>query len=50
MVSETPALRQLMDVYDVYGTEVVGVQSVLPEDVSKYGIINRQTSRSASVS
>ncbi|MFB4366243.1 UTP--glucose-1-phosphate uridylyltransferase GalU [Bacillus sp. LR_6] len=39
MVSETPALRQLMDVYDVYGTEVVGVQSVLPEDVSKYGII-----------
>ncbi|WP_434178702.1 UTP--glucose-1-phosphate uridylyltransferase GalU [Bacillus stercoris] len=40
MVSETPALRQLMDVYDAYGTEVVGVQSVLPEDVSKYGIIN----------
>lgn len=40
MVSETPALRQLMDVYNAYGTEVVGVQSVLPEDVSKYGIIN----------
>lgn len=45
MVSETPALRQLMDVYDVYGTEVVGVQSVLPEDVSKYGIINTSGSQ-----
>lgn len=45
MVSEKPALRQLMDVYADYGTEVVGVQSVLlPEDVSKYGII--QTSGS----
>ncbi|MHA6486339.1 UTP--glucose-1-phosphate uridylyltransferase GalU [Bacillus cabrialesii] len=44
MVSEKPALRQLMDVYAAYGTEVVGVQSVLPEDVSKYGII--QTSGS----
>ncbi|MEC1793484.1 UTP--glucose-1-phosphate uridylyltransferase GalU [Bacillus vallismortis] len=40
MVSEKPALRQLMDVYNAYGTEVIGVQSVLPEDVSKYGIIN----------
>ncbi len=40
MVSEKPALRQLMDVYNAYGTEVVGVQSVLPEDVSKYGMIN----------
>ncbi|MCI3194104.1 UTP--glucose-1-phosphate uridylyltransferase GalU [Bacillus sp. HU-1818] len=39
MVSEKPALRQLMDVYDTCGTEVVGVQSVAPEDVSKYGII-----------
>ncbi|MGG1228672.1 UTP--glucose-1-phosphate uridylyltransferase GalU [Bacillus halotolerans] len=44
MVSEKPALRQLMDVYAAYGTEVVGVQPVLPEDVSKYGII--QTSGS----
>ncbi|WP_336183111.1 UTP--glucose-1-phosphate uridylyltransferase GalU [Bacillus sp. 205(2023)] len=44
MVSEKPALRQVMDVYAAYGTEVVGVQSVLPEDVSKYGII--QTSGS----
>lgn len=44
MVSEKPALRKLMDVYADYGTEVVGVQSVLPEDVSKYGII--QTSGS----
>ncbi len=34
-----------MDVYDAYGTEVVGVQSVLPEDVSKYGIINTSGSQ-----
>lgn len=40
MVSEKPALRQLMDVYNAYSKEVAGVQSVLPEDVSKYGIIN----------
>ncbi|MEK4378108.1 MULTISPECIES: UTP--glucose-1-phosphate uridylyltransferase GalU [Bacillus] len=46
MVSEKPALRQLMDVYADYGTEVVGVQSVLPEDVSKYGIIQTSGSQS----
>ncbi|MBY8914318.1 UTP--glucose-1-phosphate uridylyltransferase GalU [Bacillus sp. YC2] len=39
MVSDTPALLQLIDVYDEYGTEVVGVQPVEPADVSKYGII-----------
>ncbi|KXZ21840.1 UTP--glucose-1-phosphate uridylyltransferase GalU [Bacillus nakamurai] len=39
MVSDTPALLQLIDVYDQYGTEVVGVQPVEPADVSKYGII-----------
>ncbi|MDG0765292.1 UTP--glucose-1-phosphate uridylyltransferase GalU [Bacillus halotolerans] len=45
MVSEKSALRQLMDVYAAYGTEIVGVQSVLPEDVSKYGIIQTSDSQ-----
>lgn len=37
--SETPCLQQLINVYDQYGSSVVGVQSVADEDVSKYGII-----------
>ncbi|WP_307893926.1 UTP--glucose-1-phosphate uridylyltransferase GalU [Bacillus swezeyi] len=39
MVSEKPALQQLIDVYEQYQTEVIGVQTVEPADVSKYGII-----------
>ncbi|WP_319593160.1 UTP--glucose-1-phosphate uridylyltransferase GalU [Bacillus paralicheniformis] len=39
MVSETPALRQLLEVYEEYQSEVIGVQPVDPADVSKYGII-----------
>ncbi|MCI2252824.1 UTP--glucose-1-phosphate uridylyltransferase GalU [Domibacillus sp. PGB-M46] len=39
MMSKKPALRQLMDVHEQAGTDVVGVQHVAPEDVSKYGII-----------
>ena len=36
---ETPCLKQLIDVYDQYGSSVVGVQTVPDKDVSKYGII-----------
>lgn len=43
MVSDTPALSQLIDVYNQHGTEAIGVQPVEPADVSKYGII--QTGR-----
>ncbi|WP_187444548.1 UTP--glucose-1-phosphate uridylyltransferase GalU [Bacillus swezeyi] len=39
MVSEKPALQQLIDVYEQYQTEVIGVQTVEPAEVSKYGII-----------
>lgn len=39
MVSQRPAIRQLMDVYDTTGKQVVGVRTVPQEDVSKYGII-----------
>jgi UTP--glucose-1-phosphate uridylyltransferase len=40
MVSGKPALRQMMDVYEVFDTEMVGVQPVAPEDVWKYGIVS----------
>lgn len=34
-----PCLKQLMEVYEEYGTAVVGVQNVPQEDVSRYGIV-----------
>jgi UTP--glucose-1-phosphate uridylyltransferase len=34
-----PALRQMIEQFEVYGKTVVGVQPVLPEEVSKYGVI-----------
>lgn len=39
MVSDKPALQQLINVYDEYCTNVIGVQTVEPAEVSKYGII-----------
>jgi len=36
---EVPCLKQLMNVYDETNGSVLGVQTVLPKDVSKYGII-----------
>ena len=35
-----PCLKQLIDCYDVYNTSILGVQSVDPENVSKYGIVD----------
>jgi UTP--glucose-1-phosphate uridylyltransferase len=40
MVSETPALLQMIRVYDAYQQPVVGVQQVLSSEVGKYGIIS----------
>lgn len=37
--SEKPCLKQLIDTYEKYETSIIGVQSVLDKDVSKYGII-----------
>lgn len=37
--SETPCLKQLINVYDRYHSSVVGVQKVPDEEVSKYGIV-----------
>jgi UTP--glucose-1-phosphate uridylyltransferase len=38
--SQRPCLKQLMDCYDEYRTSILGVQSVDPENVSKYGIVD----------
>ncbi len=40
MVSEYPALKQLLDVYEQTNANIIGVQSVEPTEVSKYGIID----------
>ena len=38
--SETPCLKQLIDVYTEYQTSILGVQRVSAEDVNKYGIVS----------
>ncbi len=38
--AEVPCLKQMIDVYNEYKTSILGVQTVDPEDVSKYGIVN----------
>lgn len=40
MVSDPPALKQLIEIYEMHQKTVVGVQAVTPEEVSKYGIIS----------
>lgn len=35
-----PCLQQLIDIYNEYGTSIIGVQEVPKSDVSKYGIIS----------
>ncbi len=40
IVSETPCLKQLIDVYDEFGRSVLGVQRVARRDVCKYGIVD----------
>ena len=37
--AETPALAQLLSVYEKTGASVVGVQAVAPENIHKYGIV-----------
>ncbi|HBI04153.1 MAG TPA: UTP--glucose-1-phosphate uridylyltransferase, partial [Paenibacillaceae bacterium] len=37
--SPKPCLKQLIEVFDRYQSNVVGVQEVPDEDVSKYGIV-----------
>lgn len=37
---ETPALKQMVDVYNTYGASVIGVQQVPEDQVNKYGIVS----------
>lgn len=39
ITSEVPALKQMIDMYDKYGRTILGVQTVDPKEVNKYGII-----------
>ncbi len=38
--SDTPCLKQLIDVYNEYKTSILGVQEVPEKDVNKYGIVD----------
>lgn len=38
--SETPCLKQLLDVYDEYGCSVLGVQRVAEKQIEKFGIVD----------
>ena len=38
--SEVPCLKQLIDCFNEYKTTILGVQTVAPENVNKYGIVD----------
>jgi UTP--glucose-1-phosphate uridylyltransferase len=38
--SKVPCLKQMMEVYDVYNSTILGVQEVERENVNKYGIVS----------
>jgi UTP--glucose-1-phosphate uridylyltransferase len=38
--SDTPCLKQMINQYDRFNSSVLGVQSVSPEQVSRYGIVD----------
>lgn len=43
--SQTPCIKQLMDVFEEHQSPVIGVHDVPEEDVSKYGIIDPLTTK-----
>jgi len=40
--AETPCLRQLLDVYDFFGSSVVALMEVPPEQISAYGVVDAE--------
>ena len=38
--SEVPCLKQLIDCFNEYKTTILGVQTVDPKNVDKYGIVD----------
>lgn len=39
ITSETPCLKQMMDMYEQYDSTILGVQTVAEDQVNKYGIV-----------
>ena len=39
ITSEVPCLKQMMDMYEQYGSTILGVQTVADDQVNKYGIV-----------
>ncbi len=42
IASETPCLRQLLDVYEFYGAPVVALMEVPKENISAYGVVDAE--------
>lgn len=42
IASETPCIRQLLDVYEYYGASVVALMEVPPEQISAYGVVDAE--------
>jgi UTP--glucose-1-phosphate uridylyltransferase len=42
IASETPCVRQLLDVYEYYGASVVALMEVPPEQISAYGVVDAE--------
>lgn len=40
--SETPCIRQLLDVYDYYGASVLALMEVPPDQISAYGVVDAE--------
>lgn len=38
--AEKPCLKQMIEQYDRYTSSIIGVQTVLPDEVSRYGIVD----------
>ena len=45
IASETPCIRQLLDVYEYYGASVVALMEVPPEQISAYGVVDAELVR-----
>ncbi len=42
ITSETPCIRQLLDVYDYYGASVLALMEVPPDQISAYGVVDAE--------
>jgi UTP--glucose-1-phosphate uridylyltransferase len=42
IASETPCIRQLLDVYDFYGASVLALMEVPPDQISAYGVVDAE--------